>query len=104
MPIEKGHTNNPNGRPKGKPNRVTMNAREFINAFIKKNRKRLQRDWDLLEPYQRVQMLEKLYSFTTPKMSSFEVDRLTEMQMDDILNKLIQQNEQHKKQLQPSKN
>lgn len=40
MPV-KGKTNNPNGRPKGAPNKATLQAREAIAAFVDGNAHRL---------------------------------------------------------------
>lgn len=40
MPV-KGKTNNPNGRPKGKANKATINAREAIASFVNDNSHRL---------------------------------------------------------------
>lgn len=36
-----GKTNNPNGRPKGKPNKATTQAREAISMFVEGNVDRL---------------------------------------------------------------
>jgi hypothetical protein len=41
MPISKGTTNNPNGRPKGVPNRATTDARYAIAKFVEGNVDRL---------------------------------------------------------------
>jgi len=37
MGLHKGQTGNPNGRPKGSPNKVTAELRELITAFVKDN-------------------------------------------------------------------
>lgn len=44
-----GKTNNPNGRPKGKPNKATRTAREAIAAFVEGNTERLERLLDRIE-------------------------------------------------------
>lgn len=89
MPLNKGQTNNPNGRPKGVKNKVTTDTRSFLNAFLKKNRRKLQADWNLLKPYERVQMFERLLSFSLPKMSSMEIERLPDDQLDQIIDKIL---------------
>ena len=42
--MEKGKTNNPNGRPKGKPNKVTQEVRAWLSTVIDKNRKQMEKD------------------------------------------------------------
>ena len=90
----KGTTNNPNGRPPGKTNKATTSTRLFLTKFLTKNRAKLQKDWDALEPHQRVQMFEKLISFILPKMSSVEIEALPDEQLNEIINHLIEKNEQ----------
>lgn len=89
MGLKPGQTNNGKGRPKGSSNKITKTTREFMNDFIQKNRSKLQRDWNKLEPYQRVQMFEKLVAFTIPKMSSLELERLPNEQLDLIIDKIL---------------
>ena len=89
-------TNNPGGRPPGTKNKATISTRLFLNKFMEKNRSQLQKDWIVLEPYQRVQMFEKMIAFILPKMSSIEIENLPEEQLDEIINRLIKQNEQSK--------
>ena len=74
--MEKGHTNNPNGRPKGKPNKITQDVRGWLSAVIDKNRKQMERDLKALEPKDRLQMLEKLMQYVVPKQQavSTEID------------------------------
>jgi hypothetical protein len=92
--MQKGKTNNINGRPLGTKNKATVSTRLFLNKFMEKNRSQLQKDWNLLEPYQRVQSFEKLIAFILPKMSSLEIEALPESQLNDLINKLIEKNEQ----------
>ena len=74
--MEKGKTNNPNGRPKGKPNKITQDVRQWLSTVIDKNRRQMERDLKALEPKERLQMLEKLMQYVIPKQQavSAEVD------------------------------
>ena len=90
--MEKGHTNNPNGRPKGKPNKITADTRQWLAAVIDKNRRQMEKDLKALEPKDRLQMLEKLMQYVIPKQQAVSadvnVDSLTDGQVDNIVNRL----------------
>ncbi len=86
--MPKGHTNNPHGRPKGKPNKTTEQVRGMIQAFIEKNIERLQSDFDGLEtPKERLYFLERMLSHTIPKPLN-ELEKLTDAQLDEIIKRL----------------
>ena len=91
--MEKGKTNNPNGRPKGKPNKLTQEARAWLSAVIDKNRKQMERDLKALEPKDRLQMLEKLMQYVIPKQqaTTVEIDfsKMSEEQLNAIINTLL---------------
>lgn len=74
MGQRKGQTGNPNGRPKGTPNRHTADLREKINTIIDKQIDNIETDLDSLEPMQRLQIVEKLISYCVPKLSSVSVE------------------------------
>jgi uncharacterized protein (UPF0305 family) len=88
----KGKTNNPNGRPKGKPNKITQDVRQWLSTVIDKNRRQIEKDLKTLEPKERLQMLEKLMQYVIPKQQAVkaEVDlsALTDEQLDTIINKI----------------
>ena len=90
--MEKGKTNNPNGRPKGTPNKITQDMRQWLSTVIDKNRRQIERDLKALEPKERLQMLEKLMQYVIPKQQavSAEVDfsTLTDDQLNTIVNQL----------------
>ena len=92
--MPKGKTNNPNGRPKGTPNRITQDVRAWLSAVIDKNRKHMERDLKALEPKDRLQMIEKLMQYVIPKQQavSAEVDfsKLTDEQLTIIVNQLTE--------------
>lgn len=90
--MEKGHTNNPNGRPKGKPNKVTQDMRQWLSAVLEKNRSQMEKDLKALEPKERLQILERLMQYVIPKQQAVnaEVDfsKLTDSQLDTIVTEI----------------
>jgi hypothetical protein len=63
----KGQAGNQNGRPKGSPNKVTADLREWIKELLDGNREQFIRDMQALEPYQRLVLWEKLLAYVLPK-------------------------------------
>ena len=92
MAQPKGKTGNPNGRPKGTPNKVTQFNREWIAKLLNKNIKQIEKDLQALEPKDRLQMLEKFMQYTTPKLQSVEakvdLNQLSDVQLEQVVNEL----------------
>ena len=92
MPQPKGKTGNPNGRPKGSPNKTTQSVREWLTRLIDENREQIRKDLAALEPKERLQVLEKFMQYTVPKMQSVEarvdIDRLSDSQIDQVIKEL----------------
>lgn len=90
--MRKGKTNNPNGRPKGKPNKVTTDLKEFVTKLLSKKQKQLEKDFDELEPVERWRMAEKLINYVIPKQRAVETtinfDQLSDEQLDNVINEL----------------
>ena len=91
----KGHTNNPNGRPKGTPNKVTSTIRNWIVELINKNREQIETDLMQLDVKDRLQMFERLLPYILPKVAKadevegacyekndFETNDWTQIEMD----------------------
>lgn len=68
--MEKGKTNNPNGRPKGTPNKITTDLREFIGLLLNDNLEQLRADFEKLEGKDRLIVMERLLSYVLPKFSN----------------------------------
>lgn len=92
MPIAKGVTNNPYGRPKGSQNKATADLRQWLTDFVHGQRDQILRDWQSLEPKDRIIMFEKLMRFVLPTLQATtlqtDFERLTDTQLDDIINEL----------------
>lgn len=90
--MAKGKTNNPHGRPKGSANRFTMELRTWIADLIDNNREQLEADLKELSPVERWRIVERLMSYTVPKMQSVEAvidySSLTEAQLDHVIAEL----------------
>jgi hypothetical protein len=95
MGLSKGMTNNPNGRPKGIPNKSTNDLRQWVGEFIEGQREQIVSDWQALEPKDRIVMFEKLMRFVLPTLQATtlqtDFDRMTDEQLDHIINELKQQ-------------
>ncbi|MBP5421905.1 MAG: hypothetical protein J6Y78_05620 [Paludibacteraceae bacterium] len=87
--MEKGQTNNPNGRPKGTPNKITQDMRGFLRDVIDKNRKQMVRDLAVLEPKDRLIILEKLMQYVIPKQSQTKIEETLNGLTDEQVNRVI---------------
>ena len=65
------------GRGKGTPNKVTGTLKEFIGGIIDENRERIKEDLELLEPKDRLLVLEKLMQYVIPKQKEMDVKGIT---------------------------
>ena len=66
----KGLSNNPNGRPKGSPNKTTKDAREVITAFLSDNLTDLQRIYQNLDDKDKAVLLIQFAKLVMPKPST----------------------------------
>ena len=89
----KGKTNNPKGRPKGKPNKVTATMRENISKFCADNWNQVQEDFNQLEPKERIQLFERFLQYSIPKRTESQMkidfEQMTEEQINEIVEQLI---------------
>ena len=83
MAAIKGHIKS-GGRKAGTPNKSTQDMRAWINEFLNDNREQVIEDMAKLEPYQRVQMFEKLLSFAVPKQQSLSVEAAVQAEYNAI--------------------
>lgn len=80
------------GRVAGTPNKVTGTVKEWITGLIDKNRAQVEKDLKMLEPKERLQVLEKLMQYVVPKQAAVsakvDFDSLTDAQLDEFINRL----------------
>lgn len=66
--------NNPGkGRPIGSKNIATQEIRDNYSLFITKNMGKIQKDFDSLEPIQRINTLISISKFVLPALQSIEI-------------------------------
>jgi len=97
--MKKGKTNNPNGRPKGSPNRTTAEMKELINRFLSDNLENLQKEFDRLEPKDKLYFIEKIMKYVLPQQSStveeIDVSKLEEAELDNLINRIIEKEDKN---------
>jgi parvulin-like peptidyl-prolyl isomerase len=77
------------GRAKGTPNRVTATVKEWLSELIDNNRKRIENDIELLEPKDRLQIMERLMQYVIPKQQAVKADidlnKLSDEEIDNLI-------------------
>ncbi len=95
MPIPKGKTNNPNGRPAGTPNKSTGAMRDRINSFLDDNFEQLQKDFSQVNPKERLDFYIKLLQYGVPSLKAIDhsvnISNKLESMNESQLNELIEQ-------------
>jgi hypothetical protein len=79
------------GRPKGSPNRITAELRDWISSFIHDNKEQIQKDFDSLEPKEKIMMFEKLLKYALPALQATSITTDFERMSDEQLNRIIEE-------------
>jgi len=91
MGLPKGRTNNPGGRPAGKPNRSTEELRGVVQSFVEVNIENIQSDFDVLEPKDRLAFIERMFKHLLPPPLTLE--RLSEEDLERLIESLKKKHE-----------
>ena len=73
----KGNTNNPNGRPKGVPNKTTAEMKEMLNAIMAKQWDKVESALEALyekDPVKYVDVITKYFPYVVPKKMDVTTD------------------------------
>jgi hypothetical protein len=67
MKYTKGQSGNPNGRPKGSPNKIPADVRALLMCFVNDGFEKFEKDFDSLTPKQYCAVYLKLLALVLPK-------------------------------------
>ncbi len=84
----KGHTNNPNGRPKGTPNKVTADLKQWVSDILNNGKERFAKYVEQLPPDEYIRTFTMLLNYALPKMASTTPDELLRKEKE-MLQELI---------------
>lgn len=82
----KGHTGNPNGRPRGKPNKITQDLRSFIEDILNSNKARVKRSLRNVDDMDFLKIYERLASYVVPKRQEIDIGMEIEHLLHNIDN------------------
>ena len=87
----KGKTNNPNGRPKGSPNKLTSDLKNRIAQIVENGFENVESDLEALEAKDRVNAYLKFLEYLLPKQRETKIDvsSLSDDEVEELLNKAL---------------
>lgn len=84
MAQQKGHTGNPNGRPKGTPNKVTTDLRTWVNDILQQGKERFICELEKLPPEEYVRVFTTLLNYVVPKQQAVSVEAQIEAEYREL--------------------
>ena len=86
------------GRPLGAVNKTTQTLRNRLNLFVDRNFDDLQKEYNNLEPMQKMQMMVALLPYITPKLSAVsaelelktKLESLSEEKLEFLINQILE--------------
>lgn len=86
MGLHKGQTNNPNGRPAGKQNKLTTQTKDWITQLIDSNKKQIEKDLKGMDAETRVKALFSLLNYIVPKQQSISIEEQAKIEEEALIN------------------
>ena len=83
----KGESGNKTGRPRGAKGKTTEMIRDNMRSFVARNLARIQKDFETLEPKDRIMYWLKVAAFVVPN-PDFDLNKLSEQELDLIIERL----------------
>ena len=85
MGLHKGQTNNPNGRPAGKQNKLTTQTKDWIAQLIDRNKKQIEKDLKGMDAETRVKALFSLLNYIVPKQSTISIEEQAKIEEEALI-------------------
>lgn len=86
------------GRKKNTPNKVTLNLRESITVFLEGNFEKVTKDWEIMEPKDRLTFYKDLLRYAVPTLQStgmkIDFDKMTDGQLDKVVENILKEGRQ----------
>ena len=83
----KGQSGNPKGKKKGTRNRTTEQVRQLLQAFIEGKIDELETIWQDLDPWQKLQFIDRLLKHTLPA-PLHSIEQFSEEDLDILIKRL----------------
>jgi len=82
MPFEKGQSGNPNGRPKGSPNKITGDIKQVLTDVLNGiSAEQIIKDLNSLKPYERLKMIDSLASYVIPRAKETDNNEIPQIRV-----------------------
>ena len=85
--FKQGISGNPEGRPRGKGNKTTEQVRQLLQAFIEGKIDELETIWQDLDPWQKLQFIDRLLKHTLPA-PLHSIEQFSEEDLDILIERL----------------